>query len=207
MIERREGTVCEYYTIFQITHYIKISLLSTTLSSLSSLNEHESWIHFQNLRDKRQRKVSPVSWNEGRRVTLWSFMATVENVRKQLQEILGNNARNIFSDDLIRKHLNHYQGRADALQCALESLCEDYYEESNRFLNQHLPSFALPPELTQRGPIEFFHNPFKRKKVSILNPDSLSSLLLWRWSLSIPATVWLLIKTKGIDCCIMPSWS
>jgi len=93
-------------------------------------------------------------------------MATVENVRKQLQEILGNNARNIFSDDLIRKHLNHYQGRADALQCALESLCEDYYEESNRFLNQHLPSFDLPPELTQRGPIEFFHNPFKRKKPS-----------------------------------------
>jgi len=94
-------------------------------------------------------------------------MATVENVRKRLQEILGNDAKNTFSDDLIRKHLNSFQGRADALQCALESLCDNYYEESNKFLNQHLPRFALPPDLSDFSDLtQSFQNPFKRKKSS-----------------------------------------
>ena len=97
-------------------------------------------------------------------------MATIENVRKHLQEILGNDAKNTFSDDLIRKHLNNFQGRADALQCALESLCDNYYEESNKFLHQHLPRFALPPDLGDFSDLtQSFQNPFKRKKVSVFD--------------------------------------
>ena len=96
-------------------------------------------------------------------------MASVESVRKHLQEILGTEGRDIFSDELIRRHLQNYQGRVDAIQCALESLCEFYYEESNRFLNDHLPTFALSQSQAQRGPIEFFQNPFKRKKVSFFH--------------------------------------
>jgi len=97
----------------------------------------------------------------------------VENIRKHLQEILGTDGKNFFSDDLIRRHLRHYQGRADAIQCALESLCEDYYEESNRFLNDHLPTFAFSSSQTQRGPVEFFQNPFKRKKPSSSSTGSM----------------------------------
>ena len=95
-------------------------------------------------------------------------MEAIENVRKHLQEVLGIDAKNAFSDEVIRKHLSYYRGRADDIQCALESLCEDYYEESNKFLNQHLPSFSLPADINQRGPVEFFQNPFKRKKVRAL---------------------------------------
>ena len=90
---------------------------------------------------------------------------TVEDVRRHLREILGTEARERFSDEVIRKHIRNYQGRPDVIACALESLCEDYYEESNRFLNDNLPEFALPANQDQRGPIEFFQNPFKRKKV------------------------------------------
>ena len=90
---------------------------------------------------------------------------TVEDIRRRLQEILGTDAKESFSDEVIRKHIRNYRGRPDVIACALESLCEDYYEESNRFLNDHLPDFALPASQSERGPIEFFQNPFKRKKV------------------------------------------
>ena len=90
---------------------------------------------------------------------------TVEDIRRHLREILGTEAKESFTDEVIRKHIRSYQGRPDVIACALESLCEDYYEESNRFLNNHLPEFALPTSQSQRGPIEFFQNPFKRKKV------------------------------------------
>ena len=90
---------------------------------------------------------------------------TVEDVRRHLREILGTEARERFSDEVIRKHIRNYQGRPDVLACALESLCEDYYEKSNRFLNNHLPECASPTSQSQRGPTEFFQNPFKRKKV------------------------------------------
>ena len=90
---------------------------------------------------------------------------TVEDIRRHLREILGTDAKDSFSDEVIRKHIRNYQGRPDVIACALESLCEDYYEESNRFLNDNLPEFALPTSQNQRGPVEFFQNPFKRKKV------------------------------------------
>jgi len=92
--------------------------------------------------------------------------ATVEDIRRHLREILGTDAKASFPDEVIRKHIRNYQGRPDVIACALESLCEDYYEESNRFLNDHLPEFALPDSQSQRGPTEFFQNPFKRKKSS-----------------------------------------
>ena len=89
----------------------------------------------------------------------------IKDIRRHLQEILGTDAKESFTDEVIRKHIRNYEGRPDIIACALESLCEDYYEESNRFLNDHLPEFALPA--SQSGPIEFFQNPFKRKKVRI----------------------------------------
>ena len=92
---------------------------------------------------------------------------TIEDIRRHLQEILGTDAKESFSDEVIRRHIRNYQGRPDVVACALESLCEDYYENSNRFLNDHLPEFPLPT--SQRGPIEFFQNPFKRKKVRLFS--------------------------------------
>ena len=52
--------------------------------------------------------------------------AAVATIRSYLKDILGSDS--VFSDDIILSYIRKFSGRIDAVQCALDSLLEDYYK-------------------------------------------------------------------------------
>ena len=52
--------------------------------------------------------------------------AAVASIRSYLKDILGSDS--VFSDDIILSYIRKFSGRIDAVQCALDSLLEDYYK-------------------------------------------------------------------------------
>ena len=49
----------------------------------------------------------------------------VASIRSYLKDILGSES--VFSDDIIGSYIRKFSGRIDAVQYALDSLLEDYY--------------------------------------------------------------------------------
>ena len=90
-------------------------------------------------------------------------ISPLQSIRKYLCDIIGEEASKRYSDDFLNSYIEQFQGRLDDVQCALESLIEQFYEIDNERINN-----LIPEELRPKEPIEFFQLPFvsRKKKVS-----------------------------------------
>ena len=96
-----------------------------------------------------------------------STSSSLDSLRKWLNDIIGSHSAEIFSDDFLGSYLRQFGGRVDAVQCALESLIEEYYNEANQQMNNICPTDLLDKK--PEKPIEFFKLPFfKRVRLHIL---------------------------------------
>ena len=95
-----------------------------------------------------------------------STSSSLDSLRKWLNDIIGSHSAEIFSDDFLGSYLRQFGGRVDAVQCALESLIEEYYNEANQQMNNICPTDLLDKK--PEKPIEFFKLPFfKRVRLHI----------------------------------------
>ena len=84
----------------------------------------------------------------------------VASIKSYLKDILGSDS-SVFSDDILESYIRKFSGRVDAVQCALESLIEEYYSSgSNDPMRRGGPSF-VPESLPSS--LEFFKVPFFKK--------------------------------------------
>ena len=84
----------------------------------------------------------------------------VASIKSYLKDILGSDS-SVFSDDILESYIRKFSGRVDAVQCALESLIEEYYSSgSNDPMRRGGPSF-VPESLPSS--LEFFKLPFFKK--------------------------------------------
>ena len=90
-----------------------------------------------------------------------STSSSLDNLRKWLNDIIGSHSAEIFSDDFLGSYLRQFGGRVDAVQCALESLIEEYYNEANKQMNNICPTDLLDKK--PEKPIEFFKLPFFKR--------------------------------------------
>jgi len=95
-----------------------------------------------------------------------SYSSKVQKVRDHLKEIVGDEYKHVFSDDFIKCELSKFNGRVDAVECALEDLIEIHYAEANEQMNKLIPedifSTQTPkPKICE--PVTFFHLPFVKK--------------------------------------------
>ena len=100
-----------------------------------------------------------------------SYSSKVQKVRDHLKEIVGDEYKHVFSDDFIKCELRKFNGRVDAVECALEDLIEIHYAEANEQMNKLIPedifSTQTPkPKICE--PVTFFHLPFVKKVIYIL---------------------------------------
>ena len=86
------------------------------------------------------------------------------SIKGFLRDILGSEASTDFSDDFLESYIRRFGGRVDAVQCALESLIEEYYNKTNAQMRR---GADLAPELLQ-SPREFFKLPFFKKVCTLL---------------------------------------
>ena len=93
-----------------------------------------------------------------------SYANAVQKVRDHLKEIVGDEYKHVFSDDFIKSELNKFNGRIDAVECALEDLIEIHYAEANEQMNKLIPEDIFSPNPSKpREPVTFFHLPFVKK--------------------------------------------
>ena len=90
-----------------------------------------------------------------------STSSSLDSLRKWLNDIIGSHSAEIFSDDFLGSYLRQFGGRVDAVQCALESLIEEYYNEANQQMNNICPTDLLDKK--PEKPIEFFKLPFFKR--------------------------------------------
>ena len=83
----------------------------------------------------------------------------VASIKSYLKDILGSDS-SVFSDDILESYIRKFSGRVDAVQCALESLIEEYYSGANDPMRRGGPSF-VPESLPSS--LEFFKLPFFKK--------------------------------------------
>ena len=84
----------------------------------------------------------------------------VSHIRNHLKEILGYDSSNFFSDQLIQDYLIQYQGRVDKVECALESLIEQYYEHANKNMNNFVKNIGGAADSS----VNFFKLPFTKRQ-------------------------------------------
>ena len=83
----------------------------------------------------------------------------VSSIKRHLKDILGTES-SVFSDDILESYIRKFSGRIDAVQCALESLIEEYYNNADTPLRRR-GSSSIPESLpTSR---DFFKLPFFKK--------------------------------------------
>lgn len=69
----------------------------------------------------------------------------IASIRRYLKDILGSES--VFSDDIIVSYIRKFSGRIDAVQYALDSLLEDYYNAPQGYYSApHQGYFNAPQD-------------------------------------------------------------
>ena len=90
----------------------------------------------------------------------------VASIKSYLKDIIGSEESSVFSDDILESSIQKFSGRIDAVQCALESLIEEYYSSAEDPMRRGEPTFG--PESLPTSSREFFKLPFFKKVCTLL---------------------------------------
>ena len=90
----------------------------------------------------------------------------VASIKSYLKDIIGSEESSVFSDDILESSIRKFSGRIDAVQCALESLIEEYYSSADAPMRRGEPTFG--PESLPTSSREFFKLPFFKKVCTLL---------------------------------------
>jgi len=88
----------------------------------------------------------------------------VASIKSYLKDIIGSEESSAFSDDILESSIRKFSGRIDAVQCALESLIEEYYSSAEDPMRRGEQTFG--PESLPTSSREFFKLPFFKKSGS-----------------------------------------
>ena len=92
---------------------------------------------------------------------------SINRLRTHLKEILGTDSSHLFSDEFLESYLVQYDGRLDAVECALESLIEQYYDQANKDMNNLVKGI----QGVRDESISLFSLPFSKKKRKVRSKD------------------------------------
>ena len=91
----------------------------------------------------------------------------VASVKSYLKDIIGSEESSVFSDDILESSIRKFSGRIDAVQCALESLIEEYYSSAEAPMRRRGEQ-TFGPESLPTSSREFFKLPFFKKVCTLL---------------------------------------
>ena len=93
--------------------------------------------------------------------------AAVASIRSYLKDILGSDS--VFSDDIILSYIRKFSGRIDAVQCALDSLLEDYYKAPQGYNSAPQGAYYSAPPGYFYAPPGYYNAPQEYQQDAAMN--------------------------------------